>query len=308
MTAENEPECAESNGRERRLNDTAISWHNYRFGFRESGFQPAPIISQWRADESIATYTQVTPPQQQILGISFFLGSADEALARISESGGFVVAPSAPGMVRLCEDAAYRRVMLAADLAIPDSGLMVLVWRLLHRQKIRRLSGLKYLKQLLLALRRTNGSETFWVLPSLSSQEKLLAWAEREGFPVKIDNCYVAPRYDPEIEDRHLLSLIAQRRPAHVLVAIGSGPQEKLGHYLIQQLDYRPAIHCIGAALGFITGDQTAIPDWADRFYLGWLVRFLAQPRLFAPRVLMALKLPALMIKYGENLPPLDAN
>ena len=215
------------------------------------------------------------------------------------------MAPSATGMVRLCNDAPYRRAMLATDLAIPDSGLMVLVWRLLRRKKIRRLSGLKYLKQLLTRLKGEGTAEIFWVLPSAQAREKLLLWSQRETFPVKIDNCYLAPRYGLEIEDRHLLGLIAERRPAHVLITIGSGPQEKLAHYLIQRLEYRPAIHCIGAALGFITGDQTAIPDWADRFYLGWLVRFLAQPRLFVPRVLTALKLPGLMIKYGENLPPL---
>ena len=248
---------------------------------------------------------RVTPPQQQILGITFFLGTADEVVSRISKSGGFVVAPSAPGMVRLCDDAPYRRAMLAADLAIPDSGLMVLAWRLLGRKKIRRLSGLKYLKELLTKLKGEGTEEILWVLPNARSRQRLLGWARGETFPVKIDNCYLAPQYSAEIEDRHLIDLIAQRRPAHVLIAIGSGPQEKLAHYLVERLNYRPAIHCIGAALGFITGDQTAIPDWADRFYLGWLVRFLAQPRLFAPRVLMALKLPGLMISYGENLPPL---
>jgi N-acetylglucosaminyldiphosphoundecaprenol N-acetyl-beta-D-mannosaminyltransferase len=247
----------------------------------------------------------VAAPNEQILGIPFFTGTAVEVIARISSAGGFVVAPSAPGMVRLIEDAPYRRAMLAAEVAIPDSGLMVLMWRLLRRRKIRRLSGLKYLKALLLALKQNESSEIFFVLPSARSQEKLIAWAEREGFPLKIDNCYVAPRYGLEIEDRQIVELIVARRPRHVVVAIGSGPQEKLGHYLIERLDYRPAIHCIGAALGFITGDQTAIPDWADRFYLGWLVRFLAEPRLFAPRVLMSLKLPGLMIKYRENLPPL---
>jgi N-acetylglucosaminyldiphosphoundecaprenol N-acetyl-beta-D-mannosaminyltransferase len=247
----------------------------------------------------------VTPPRQQILGINFSLGQADQLIAQLAVSGGLMVAPSAPGMVRLTDDDPYRRAMLATDIAIPDSGLMVLMWQLLRRQKMERLSGFKYLKQLLAALKRDSSSEIFWVLPSARSQEKLFEWAQRESFPLKIDNCYIAPRYAVEVEDRHLLELIAQRRPRHVLVAIGSGPQEKLGHFLIERLDYRPAIHCIGAALGFITGDQTAIPDWADRFYLGWLLRFLAQPRLFAPRVLMSLKLPGLMIRYGENLPPL---
>jgi N-acetylglucosaminyldiphosphoundecaprenol N-acetyl-beta-D-mannosaminyltransferase len=247
----------------------------------------------------------VTPPQQQILGVTFFLGTADQAIARLAESGGFLVAPSAPGMVRLCEDASYRRAIVAADIAIPDSGLMVFTWRLLSRRKIQRLSGLKYLHRLLPALKLKESSEIFFVLPSGRSQEKLIAWAGRERFPLKIDNCYIAPRYGLDIDDRQLVELIVARRPRHVVVAIGSGPQEKLAHYLIERLDYRPALHCIGAALGFITGDQTAIPDWADRFYLGWLVRFLAEPRLFAPRVLMALRLPALMIQYGKNLPPL---
>ena len=250
----------------------------------------------------------MSPPQQTILGVRFSLDSADQIVARISSTGGFLVAPSAPGMVRLAEDAPYRQAMLAADLAIPDSGFMVLLWRLLRGQSIERLSGLKYLNRLLVHLKTAGRPEIFWVLPSPPAQEKLMDWAQRETFPLKIDNCYIAPRYGMNIEDRQLIELTAQRRPQHILIAIGSGPQEKLGHYLMERLDYRPAIHCIGAALGFITGDQTAIPDWADRFYLGWLLRFLAQPHLFGPRVLMALKLPRLMIKYGENLPPLRSH
>jgi exopolysaccharide biosynthesis WecB/TagA/CpsF family protein len=245
----------------------------------------------------------VTPSEEQILGIRFFTGTAREAVTRISTSGGFLVAPSAPGMVRLAEAAPYRRAMLAADVAIPDSGLMVLMWRLLGHAKIERVSGLKYLKQLLATLK---GEGTiFWVMPNARARERLLDWSQRETFPAKIDNCYLAPHYGREIEDRHLLGMIEQQRPAHVLIGIGSGPQEKLGYYLRENLTYRPAIHCIGAALGFITGDQIAIPDWADRFYLGWLLRFLAQPRLFAPRGLRALRLAPLIFRYGEKLPPL---
>ena len=90
-----------------------------------------------------------------------------------------------------------------------------------------------------------------------------------------------------------------------MIIAIGSGAQEKLGYYLRENLSYRPAIHCIGAALGFITGDQPAIPEWADRFYLGWLWRLVAQPRIFIPRLSRGLELPWLIWKYGEELPPL---
>ncbi len=89
-----------------------------------------------------------------------------------------------------------------------------------------------------------------------------------------------------------------------MIIAIGSGAQEKLGYYLRENLTYRPAIHCIGAALGFVTGDQTAIPDWVDRFYLGWFFRLLAQPRVFIWRLIGGLELPWLIWKYGSELPP----
>ena len=81
--------------------------------------------------------------------------------------------------------------------------------------------------------------------------------------------------------------------------------QEKLGYYLREQSNYRPAIHCIGAALGFVTGYQIAIPDFADRFYLGWLFRLMAQPRTFLPRLWTARELPWLIFKYREKVPPL---
>jgi UDP-N-acetyl-D-mannosaminuronic acid transferase (WecB/TagA/CpsF family) len=74
---------------------------------------------------------------------------------------------------------------------------------------------------------------------------------------------------------------------------------------LRESLSYRPAIHCTGAALGFITGDQRGIPELADRFYLGWFWRLFAQPRTFLPRLSRGLKLPWLICKYGEELPPM---
>ncbi len=238
----------------------------------------------------------------QILGIAFFGGNADEAVALMFERGGFLVAPSGTCFARVREDETYRRAVLAADLAIADSGLMVLLWRVSRRKDIQRISGLKYLKHLLGKL-NGEGTKVFWVLPNERACQKLFDWSRRESFSINTENCYIAPRYGPDVEDRNLLAQIEQNRPAHVIVAIGSGAQEKLGYYLRENLSYRPAIHCIGAALGFVTGDQTAIPDWADRLYLGWLWRLVAQPRIFIPRLSRALELPWLIWKYGEKLP-----
>ena len=242
---------------------------------------------------------------RQILGIQFFNGSVEEAIAVMSRNGGFLVAPSGTCFARLREDQVYRRAVLAADLAIADSGLMVLLWRLLRRQNVERISGSKYFKHLFGRMKGEGKRDMFWVLPTKTAQQKLLDWSRREDFSVDEKNCYVAPWYGSEVEDGDLLSLVERYRPGHVIIAIGSGAQEKLGHYLRENLSYRPAIHCIGAALGFITGDQPAIPDWADRLYLGWLLRLVAQPRIFLPRLIRGFELPWLIAKYGENLPPM---
>jgi len=246
-------------------------------------------------------------PTQKILGIQFFNGDVDEAVASMFQRGGFLVAPSATCFARLREDESYRRAVVAADLTIADSGLMVVLWRLLRRENVQRISGLKYLKHLLENLKGEGNGNIFWVLPTEGAQQKLFDWSRGEAFSINSENCYVAPRYGLRVEDRNLLAIIEQHRPAHVIIAIGSGAQEKLGYYLRKNLSYRPAIHCIGAALGFITGEQTSIPDWADRFFLGWFLRLMTQPHSFIPRLIRGFQLPWLIARYGNALPPLRA-
>jgi UDP-N-acetyl-D-mannosaminuronic acid transferase (WecB/TagA/CpsF family) len=246
-----------------------------------------------------------TSSTRQILGLRFFNGDVDEAVAFMRRHGGYLVAPSGTCFTRLREDEMYRRAMLSADLAIADSGLMVLTWRLLRHKTIQRISGLKYLKGLLTTLKREEKAHFFWILPDDSAGQKLLDCFRHKGFPVTIEDCYVAPWYGSQVEDRDLLALIEERRPVHIVIAIGSGPQEKLGLYLRENLSYRPAIHCIGAALGFLTGDQVSIPEWADRLYFGWFWRLVAKPSVFIPRLSRALGLPWLIWKYGEKLPPM---
>ena len=241
----------------------------------------------------------------RVLGIEFFNGDVAEAVELISRHGGFLVAPSATCFARLREDEMYRRAVVVADLAIADSGLMVLLWGLLRREKIGRISGLQYLKHLLRKVKGEGAEGIFWVLPSERARQKLFEWSRRKHFPIASKNCYVAPRYGLEIEDRSLLSLVEQNRPSHVIIAIGGGAQEKLAYYLRENLPYRPAIHCTGAALGFVTGEQTPIPDWADHLFLGWFFRLFAQPGVFIPRLSHAFELPWLIWKYGEKLPPL---
>jgi N-acetylglucosaminyldiphosphoundecaprenol N-acetyl-beta-D-mannosaminyltransferase len=245
------------------------------------------------------------PRFEQILGVRFFNGSGRDAAEYISRNGGYTVVPAAPALANIHRDQDYRRALVESDLAITDSGFMVFLWRILRRRKVVRTSGLQYLRILLDKKELRESGHLFLILPSEMARVKALRLLRRKGYEIAAADTYIAPIYRSDVADHQLVSILKVSQPAHVIIGIGGGVQEKLGLYLRENLGYRPAIHCVGAALGFLTGDQKAIPDWADRLYLGWLCRLLAQPRIFIPRLSRALELPWLIWKYGENLPPL---
>ena len=140
-------------------------------------------------------------------------------------------------------------------------------------------------------------------MASAASAEVNLSWLRRRGIEVPPEHIYLAPLYGDAIEDEYLLRALAERRPPHIIVTLGGGTQERLGLYLKRNLDPVPAIHCVGAAIAFLSGDQVLIPMWADRYYFGWLFRCLSEPRRYVPRYWSARKLIGLMLRYRDRLP-----
>jgi exopolysaccharide biosynthesis WecB/TagA/CpsF family protein len=240
---------------------------------------------------------------QQILGIHFFDGTAAGAVDQALDRAGLIVAPSGSCFARLTEDEIYKNAMIQADLVLPDSGFMVLLWRILRGRRLTRISGLTYLKELLGRPALRPSGAALWILPNEEARQKALPWLQSHGFAANSADCYIAPIYGPRVEDPSLLARIESAQPRHIVVGLSGGVQEKLGFYLRERAGYRPVIHCIGAALGFVTGYQISIPNWVDRLYLGWLLRLISNPRRFLPRSMIALALPWLILKYGEKLP-----
>lgn len=243
-------------------------------------------------------------PTTQILGIPFFTGTIERAVERAME-GGLVVAPSGPGLAGdLLRSEAYHEAVCTADLALTDSGFMVMLWRLITGRSIPRHSGLKFIRAVLERPELKKPGAIFWVMPSLEDDLKNREWLIANGFQVTEDDVYLAPRYGAgEIEDRELVQRIDARRPKIVMLAIGGGVQERLGHGLRKNLACRPGILCLGAAIAFLSGAQTSIPVWADRWRIGWLLRILSSPRRYLPRYVDALNLVPVLWRYRENAP-----
>jgi exopolysaccharide biosynthesis WecB/TagA/CpsF family protein len=242
-------------------------------------------------------------PYRHILGVKFFVGDAPEAV-RVGVKGGLMVAPAAPALVDLGRDHEYREALQEADLAITDSGFLVLLWNLLTSDNIQRVSGLEYLKLLLSHPEFRTRGRVLWVMPSRASMQRNLEWLQTKGYPVGPEDCYLAPKYAKQaLADEALVKLIDKRRPGQVVIGLGGGVQEKLGLYLKRNCKTQPAIHCIGAAIGFLSGDQVHIPQWADQFVLGWLFRCVSNPARFVPRYVRALQLPMVLWRHRGQLP-----
>src|ERR1700734_1299997 len=134
--------------------------------------------------------TEAQPPQtHRILGINFFDGSAQAAI-EIMRSGGLLVVPAAPALKDLDRSLDYRESLLNADLAITDSAFMVLIWNRLQSTTIKRLSGLEYLRELLLEPEVREPGNTLWIMASPISAQRNLAWLARQGISVLEDLIY----------------------------------------------------------------------------------------------------------------------
>ncbi len=245
-----------------------------------------------------------TSSHRRILGIDFFSGSAHDAIEKIRR-GGLLVVPAAPALCNLCTHATYREALLNSDLAITDSAFMVLVWNLIQRDDICRLSGLEYLRELLKEEDVRRPGNTLWIMTNPVSAGRNLAWLARQGIEVPKDCVYLAPYYRGPMHDSDLVKKLTSLRPQHVIITVGGGTQERLGLYLKRNLPYLPSIHCIGAAIAFLSGDQVRIPEWADKLYLGWLFRSLTDPKRHLPRYWQARHLFPLILRYRDELPPL---
>jgi UDP-N-acetyl-D-mannosaminuronic acid transferase (WecB/TagA/CpsF family) len=273
-----------------------------KIGLIATGFA---VALGWRCEQKAAARAARAKSNEvflQILGVKFFTGNASQAVDRMVCDGGLLVAPAAPALKDLESNRGYREALLKADLAITDSAFMVMIWNRIGGETIPRVSGLAYLRAFLSRPEIREPGATFWIMAGNDSAQRNAEWLRSNGLPLSPGDMYIAPMYK-EISDPELLDRLREKRPRHIVVTIGGGKQEILGLYLKQNLEFSPGIHCIGAAIAFLSGDQVHIPVWADRFYLGWLFRIIHDPRRYAGRYWSARALLPLMLRYRQELP-----
>lgn len=242
---------------------------------------------------------------EPLFGIPFWNGSCAELLKALHASGGLLVAPSAPSLCAASRDETLWRAHVEADYAVMDSGFLDLLLRVLGQRRPQRISGHQVIEHLLASPGAVSARDhrMLWVVPSEGDKLLVGKYLEGLGFQAEKMHFYTAPLYrdDSHFRDEKLAAAARACAAQWIILCIGGGRQEKLGFHLREMLGVPAPILCTGAAIFFFCGGQARIPRWADRLYLGWLLRIGNDPRRFLPRYLAALELPLALCRLARR-------
>jgi UDP-N-acetyl-D-mannosaminuronic acid transferase (WecB/TagA/CpsF family) len=223
-----------------------------------------------------------------------FLSLDENEFLSIFDKNGLFVFPAAPALANIFRDKEYKISLENSDYVFFDSGFLCLYLSIFKSIKVKKLSGLLFLRKLFLKLNNEKKS-IFLVDPNQYHSNTNINYLKKIG-QKKLES-YIAPIYKDKIIDEKLISKINEFKPEYVIINLGGGVQEKLGLYLKRNLNHETKIICTGAAIAFLTGLQANIPNIVDKIYMGWLWRIFSNPKLFLARYLYAFKLLPILLK-----------
>jgi len=222
--------------------------------------------------------------------INFFSGNFLE-IKKQFDKGGVLVAPAASALAEIYNKKNYYKALKSSDIAILDSGFFCILIRLFKSYKVIKLSGFLFLRRFLLQYK--NNKKLLLINPSIKENKINSQYLHSIG--IRNFKTYTSPEYK-KIEDKKLLKKINKFKPHYIMINLGGGVQEILGIYIKKNIKFKSSIMCTGAAIAFLTGEQAPINKYVDRAYLGWLVRFLWNPKKYYKRTLKSFSLIKLFI------------
>lgn len=217
---------------------------------------------------------------------------------KIIKKKGLFTFPSGPGLATLEKNKNYLIALRNSDYVFFDSGFFVILLKYLKGISIKKFSGYLFFKLFINYLKKNKDLKILSVDPSFSSLNQNYDFFVKIGLKKKNILNYISPRYNStNIKDKNLLKIINEFKPNYVLINIGGGIQEILGHNLKKKIKIKTSIICTGAAISYFTGEQAPISNIVDKLYLGWLVRIIFKPSIFIIRYFKAFKLFMLVFK-----------
>lgn len=223
--------------------------------------------------------------------IKFYNISPKKVLDKMIDEGGYLVAPAASSLQTINNNRLYYRALKDSTVAILDSGFFCILLRIFNKVKVNKLSGYLLMKSFL-SKTSIKKKRILLINPDVNESKINYRFLKKKKF-LNI-NSYIAPQYNaPHLLDDHkLIKVIKNLKPDIILINISGEKQEILARFIHKKIQNKKiSIFCLGAAIGFFTGIQGTVTVLTDKFYLGWLVRWLTQPLKYCPRVFNSFKL-----------------
>jgi UDP-N-acetyl-D-mannosaminuronic acid transferase (WecB/TagA/CpsF family) len=223
------------------------------------------------------------------LGIKFYNVGYQYVLDILLKGRKYLVIPAAYALARSYYFKKELKALQKSDIAIFDSGFFCFSLRLIKNIKVDKFSGYKFLNFFLDDVRNKN-KKILSLDPSFEDLKYNKKYLQFKKF--KFVKNYVCPMYqDKVIEDKKLIKIINEYKPEFIISNIAGGKQESLALYITQNATPNSSVICSGAALAFLTGRQAPITNFIDKYYLGWLIRLIYNPKLYLGRILFSFKL-----------------
>ncbi|MBV8063094.1 MAG: WecB/TagA/CpsF family glycosyltransferase, partial [Nevskia sp.] len=185
-------------------------------------------------------------------------------------SYGYVVTPNADHLLRLAEDADFRRHYDDATYTLLDSRVVARILRFTKGSSPPVCPGSEIVESLFARVIRPDDP---LVLIGGSAQQ---AEALRCRYGLRQLRHYNPPMgfaNDPQAVETCLRFIESNSPFRFCLLAVGSPRQELLAWQLGQRGSARGLALCIGASIDFLTGQERRAPVWMRRLCLEWLFR-----------------------------------
>ncbi len=224
----------------------------------------------------------------KLFGVNF-IDENFNIIKKLLKRGGLLVLPSGPGLSDIKKNVKYHKALKNADIALFDSGYLCLLLKLKNIH-VKKFSGFLFFKKLIHSLTKEPSKKILLIDPNKNESKINYEFLKSKKI-LKVYN-YISPWYNTKnIKDSKLLIKIKKIKPNYIIINLGGGTQERLGSYIKNNINFKSAIICSGAAISFFTKQQAPINIFFDKIYLGWLIRIIFKPSIFLPRYLSAFKL-----------------
>ena len=190
------------------------------------------------------------------------------------------------GIMEAQHDPAFKSILNAADLVVPDG--MPLIW--LGRVQGCTLARRVYGPDLMLEVCRQSAStrRTHFLMGGAPGVADRLADALKHKFPGIVISGTCSPPFQPftESQEEDLIRTINRAAPDIVWVGLSTPKQEQWMHRNRQRLNVAVVLG-VGAAFDFHSGTRRQAPRWMRDVGLEWLFRLTHEPKRLWRRYLI---------------------